>query len=72
MSKSEKIPWWEKTRYVLLILHKDGTSRRIYYDDYDSMSWDAVYLEYSAYTVKARGMELVDNDTRWKTVFRIG
>lgn len=64
-----------KKEYCLIILKKNGESSRIYYDTYDNMSWDSVYVEYSPNCVKARGMEFVKCGWfryRWKTVFRIG
>lgn len=66
----KKEPFWEKTTYCLIILRKDNTFSRTYYDTYDDMSWDAVYIEYSPNCVKARGMVFEEN--KWKTAFRIG
>lgn len=66
----EKIPYWEQTSYCLIILSKDGEFSRIYYDTYDDMSWEAVYVEFSPNCAKARG--LVFEENKWKTAFRIG
>lgn len=68
----KKIPFWEKTCYCLIILKKDGDCSRIYYDTYDDMSWNAVYVEYSPNCAKARGMVFDECVNKWKTAFRIG
>ena len=69
------VPFWNKTAYCLIVLKKNGESVRHYYETYDKMLSDSIYIEYSPVCVKARGM-VFDKcglfKYRWKTAFRIG
>lgn len=62
--------WWDKTPYCLLVLHKDMTHARLYFDTYDEMEEASVVLAFSTYTIKMRGM--VRTRDGWKENFRLG
>lgn len=63
--------WGEKTDFCLLVLTKSGEFHRHYFDDYDDLSWNATYYEFSPNIIQARAM-VRDYDGRWKCSFRIG
>lgn len=69
--KKKSYVWGGKTDFCLLVLTKSGEFHRHYFDDYDDLSWNAVYYEFSPNIVQARGM-VKDYDKKWKCAFRIG
>jgi hypothetical protein len=56
--------------YCLLILKRNGETSRHYYEDYDSMDYDATMCQFSLNVAKARGMRC--GSRGWKTLFKIG
>lgn len=56
--------------FRLVTISNGGLVRRHYYDNYDDMEYNAVFLQFSPNVTKAFGQEL--HFFRWKTLFTIG
>ena len=56
--------------YCLRITKKDGTVSKRYYNDYDTMDYEATFCQFSPNIVHAEGLKL--KLFGYKTLFKIG
>lgn len=56
--------------YRLVVVTKSGSVNKHYFDDYDSLDYNATFCQFSSNIVKAIGQKA--NLLSWKTLFVIG
>lgn len=61
----------ENGSYCLIIHKKNGEVSKHYFDTYEDMEYNSVFVQFSPNCVKAFG-KVFNPFTGWKTVFKIG
>ena len=56
--------------YRLIVITKSGTVSKHYFEDYDSLDYNATFCQFSSNISKAIGQQA--NVLEWKTLFTIG
>lgn len=56
--------------YKLRITRKDGTINEHFFNDYDSLDYNATFCQFSSNIVHAEGLKLTISG--WKELFKIG
>lgn len=57
-------------RFRLHIIRKDGTESNHYFDDYETLDYNATFCEFSTNIVSAEGLER--KWFKWVQLFKIG
>lgn len=69
-TRSERVPFWNKTKFAIIVLRKTGFTSRHYYNTYEDMDDAGIILSFGTNVELARGMEYYNG--RWNTIWRLG